>query len=477
MVALLKHKDAGLTVIEEAREIPVTHQADVVVLGGGVAGLCAALAAAETGSSVILVERSNCLGGTATAGMMTLFYTPYWCAHGIPKRIFDQLIAAGGAFPGEVISFDHETFKTVAFEMVLEQNISLLLHTMFADVIMNGDRACGLIVENKAERSAILGKVLVDASGDADIGRRIGIPLMKGRDSDNKMRPMTLLFRLGGLDVDKLLDYVRSNPQEFSRDPNQMMLDIAGKNIRIFGFFGMVEQAKHQGYLYQDCHYFRIEAVMPDRGTALVNTIRIYDVDGTDPTDVTHAEIEGRRQQRKLLEFARTFVPGCENAYILDSASHIGVRETRRIRGDYVLTEQDILKKVTFPDSIGIDSNRQNPGGARHSPDGMEGAADDSESRELVAPLFTYEIPLRCLLPQQVTGLVVAGRAISADHGADGYTRNQPACMITGQAAGVVAALSARSGTAPRDLAVSSIQQALRRLDTKLHISELAVPA
>ena len=152
-----------------------------------------------------------------------------------------------------------------------------------------------------------------------------------------------------------------------------MMLDIEGRNIRIFGFFGLVEEARQQGYLYPDCHYFRIEAVMPDRGTALVNTVRIYDVDGTNPADVTRAEIEGRRQQRLLLEFARKFVPGFENAYILDTASHIGVRETRRILGGYVLTEQDILDKVNFADSIGIDSNRQNPHGPRHSPDGMEG--------------------------------------------------------------------------------------------------------
>ena len=114
-----------------------------------------------------------------------------------------------------------------------------------------------------------------------------------------------------------MLRYVVENPGEFSKDPNQMMLDVEGRNIRIFGFFGLVEQARRQGYLYPDCHYFRIEAVMPDRGTALVNTVRVYDVDGTNPADVTRAEIEGRRQQRLLLEFARKFVPGFEKAYVL----------------------------------------------------------------------------------------------------------------------------------------------------------------
>jgi FAD dependent oxidoreductase len=473
MPARLSQEGGTISVTEEARTLPVTRQADVVILGGGVAGLAAALAAAETGGSVLLIERGNCLGGTATAGMMTLFYTPYRCAHGIPKRIFDRLIAAGGAFPGEIISFDHEVFKTIAFEMVAEKGVELLLHTICADVIMDGDRVCGLIVENKGARSAVLGKILIDASGDGDLASRSGAPMMKGRESDNKMRPMTLLFRLGGIDVGRLLHYVRANPGEFSKDPNQMMLDIEGRNIRIFGFFGLVEEARRQGYLYPDCHYFRIEAVMPDRGTALVNTVRIYNVDGTDPADVTRAEIEGRRQQRLLLEFARKFAPGFEQAYILDSASHIGVRETRRILGDYVLTEQDILDKVSFADSIGIDSNRQNPHGPRHSPDGKEGSAQDEENRELVASLFTYEIPYRCLIPQRVDGLIAAGRAISANHDADGYTRNQPACMVTGQAAGVAAALSARTGLSPREIDLAMLQRSLRDLGTKLHTPEL----
>ena len=474
MPARLSRNGASTLVTEEARTLPVARDTDVVILGGGVAGLAAALAAAETGSSVLLIERGNCLGGTATAGMMTLFYTPYRCAHGIPKRIFDRLIAADGAFPGEIISFDHEIFKTIAFEMVAEKGIALLLHTVCADVIMDGARVRGLIVEGKGARSAVLGKVLIDASGDADVAARSGAPMMKGRESDNKMRPMSLLFRLGGIDVARMLRYVVDNPSEFSKDPNQMMLDVEGRNIRIFGFFGLVEEARRQGYLYPDCHYFRIEAVMPDRGTVLVNTVRIYDVDGTNPADVTRAEIEGRRQQRLLLEFARRFVPGCEKTFVLDTASHIGVRETRRILGDYVLTEQDILDKAHFADSIGIDSNRQNPHGPRHSPDGMEGSAQDEENRELVASLFTYEIPYRCLVPQRVEGLLAAGRAISADHAADGYTRNQPACMVTGQAAGVAAALSAQAGMSPRDVDVALLQRALRDLGAKLHVAEIS---
>src|SRR5947208_16623410 len=169
MPAHLVSKGNGVTVAEDARTLKVAYDTDVVVIGGGVAGLAAALSGAETGSRVLLIERGNALGGTATAGMMTLFYTPYRCAHGIPKRIFDRLIEAGGAFPGEIISFDHEIFKTVAFEMVAEGNVELMLHTICADVVMEGEVVRGLIIENKGSRSAVLGKGLIEASGDADI--------------------------------------------------------------------------------------------------------------------------------------------------------------------------------------------------------------------------------------------------------------------------------------------------------------------
>ena len=476
MTARLQQTNGAQMVTEEPRSLPISADVDVVVLGGGVAGLAASLAAAEGGASVLLIERGNVLGGTATAGMMALFYTPYRCAHGIPKRIFDRLIAAGGAFPGEVISFDHEVFKSVAFEMVGEAGIEVLLHTICADVIMDGDRVRGLVIENKGARSAVLGRILIDASGDADIAARAGAPVVKGRESDAKMRPMTLLFRLGGVDVAAMLDYVRANPEEFSKDPNQFMLDIEGGNIRIFGFFGLVEQGRQTGLLYPDCHYFRVESVMPARGTMLVNTVRIYDVDGTNPRDVSRAEIEGRRQQKLLLEFARAYLPGFANAYVVDSASHIGVRETRRIVGPYVLTEEDIVEQVTFDDSIGIDSNRQNRKGARHSPDGKEGSSEDAETREQVAQLFVYEIPYRCLLPQGIEGLLVAGRAISANHEADGYTRNQPACMVTGQAAGAAAALALRCQTMPRQLDVALLQAELRKLGSKLHPLDRSQP-
>ncbi len=473
MTVQLRTEGDRIVIAEQARNLSVTASPDVLVLGGGVAGLAAALAARRAGADVLLVERGNCLGGTATAGMMALFYTPYRCAHGVPKTIFDRLIAAGGAFPGEIISVDHEIFKGVAFEMVAEAGVSLLLHTICTDVIMDGARVRGVVIENKGGRQALLGRVLVDATGDADIAARAGAPTVMGRESDAKMRPMTLLFRLGGVDVEAMLAYVRAHLEDFSKDPNQMMLDVAGKNIRIFGFFSVVERAKAEGCLFPECHYFRVESVFPERGTLLVNTIRIYGVDGTNPADVTRAEVEARRQQRLLLEFARKYVPGFSAAYILDSGSHIGVRETRRIIGEYVLTEEDIIQQAAFPDTIGIDSNRQNPKGPRHNPDGMEGSASDLETRQLVASLYTYEIPYRCLLPQRVEGLLVAGRSISATHEADGYTRNQPACMVTGQAAGVAAALAARGSILPRDLRIPELHAALRMLDVKLRPGEM----
>ena len=157
----------------------------------------------------------------------------------------------------------------------------------------------------------MLGKAVVDASGDADVAARVGAPVTVGREGDHKMRPMSLLFRLGNVDVEAVLAYVRANPGEFSRDRNNQMIDLESGNIHLFGFFGLVEAAKAEGLLYPECHYFRVEAINPTRGTALVNTVRIYGVDGTNPADVTRVEVEGRRQQKLLVEFPRRFVPGC----------------------------------------------------------------------------------------------------------------------------------------------------------------------
>jgi hypothetical protein len=458
-------------VVEAARDLPVAHETDVLVVGGGIAGVMAALAAGRTGARTLLVERFGSLGGTGTAAMMNLFYVPYAASRGLVRELFDRLIARGGAIPGEFVVYDPELYKVTALEMLAEAGVRVLLHTFVSDVVMDGRDLRGIVTENKSGRQAILSRVTVDASGDADIAARAGAPYIKGRERDGKMRPMTLIFRMGGVDVARLVDYVRTHPEDFSPDPLQCMLDLEHQMIRVFGFFKLVEEAKARGELWPDCYYFRVESVLPDRGVLTVNATRVYGVDGTNAEDLSRAEIETRHQMIQLANWTRARVPGFERSFILDSANTIGVRETRRIRGEYLMTEEDILAGRHYDDVVGVDANQQNPrqqGG--HPPDGQEGGPQDVEARELVARMFVYEIPYGCLVPREVDGLLVAGRCISVDHHADVYTRNQGTAMATGVAAGVAGALAARAGVPPRAADVRAVQRELTRLGVDLEL-------
>jgi hypothetical protein len=456
---------------EATRDLPIACTPDVLVVGGGIAGFMAALAAGRTGARTLLVERFGALGGTGTAAMMSLFYVPYAASRGLVRELFDRLIARGGAIPGEFVVYDAEMYKVVALDMLAEAGVEVLLHTLVSDVIMEGTTLRGIIVENKSGRQAILSRVTIDASGDADLAARAGAPYVKGREADGKMRPMTLIFRLGGVDVRRLVGYVRTHLEDFSPDPLQCMLDVEGQMVRIFGFFQLVEEAKARGELWPDCHYFRLECVLPDRGVVTVNATRVYGMDGTKTEDLSRAEIETRHQMLQLAAFARKYIPGFEQSWIVDSASTIGVRETRRIRGAYIMSEEDILAGRHYEDVVAVDANQQNPrqqGG--HPPDGKEGGPQDTEARELIARMFVYEIPYRCLVPQQVEGLLVAGRCLSVDHHADVYTRNQGSCMATGEAAGVAAAIVVADGVKPRAVDVTKVQHHLRALGVDLDL-------
>jgi hypothetical protein len=458
-------------VTEPVREIAVACAPHVLVVGGGIAGVMAALASGRSGSRTLLVERFGSLGGTGTAAMMNLFYVPYAASRGLVRELFDRLIARGGAFPGEFVVYDPEIYKVTALEMLAEAGVEILLHTLVSDVIMEETTLRGIIIENKSGRQAILSRVTVDASGDADVAARAGAPYIKGREKDGKMRPMTLIFRMGGVDVPRLVEYVKAHPEDFSPDPLQCMLDLEHHMIRIFGFFKMVEAGKARGELWQDCYYFRVESVLPERGVLTVNATRVYGVDGTNAEDLSRAETETRHQMIQLAAWARKHIPGFDHSFILDSASTIGVRETRRIRGEYVMTEEDILEGRRYDDVVGVDANQQNPrqqGG--HPPDGKEGGPEDAEARELIARMFVYEIPYRCLLPREIEGLLVAGRCLSVDHHADVYTRNQGTAMASGVAAGVAAALSAQAGVSPRRVDVRAVQAKLGELRVDLDL-------
>jgi len=329
------------------------------------------------------------------------------------------------------------------------------------DAITSGDRVKGVVIENKSGRTAILSDVVIDTTGDGDIAARAGAPFVKGREQDGKMRPMTLLFRMGGLNVQEIIQYVKENPSEFSQDPHKNVLRPGKGFYRLLGFFSLIEEAKQNGKIDPALHYVRLECLSPDTGMTMINTTRVYDLDGTDAFDVTKGEVFARLQMMQLVEVFKKNFPGFKNSFLIDSAPMLGVRETRHILGDHVLTEKDVANKKLFDRRVARNAVRVTPGLDVHSPDGMEGSKQDTRHRDFVDELFWHGIPYDCLLPAGIQGLLVGGRCISATHEADKWIRVQTCCMATGQAAGTAAALAVKQQVSPRKLDVSKLQNVL----------------
>ena len=454
---------SGSRVRLPGREVPILTNTDVLICGGGVAGLSAATASGRLGARTLLVERDGFLGGSLTASGMAQWGAGSPNLSGLGAEMRDRLVAMGGAFAGSVIPIDPEAFKDLSFQMCREAKVDLLLFTDTVDVVMDGRLVRGVVVQTKTGPRAMMARVTVDASGDADLAYLAGAPHVKGRESDGRMRPITQLFRLGNVDIERVVRYATERPQDFLRDSDRSVIDIERKVLRLVGFFSAVKEAKARGELDKDCHYVRLEDVLVDRRMVMVNTTRVYDVDGTDPFDLTRATLEGRRQMHQLVAFLKRYVPGFEETFVVDTAPRLGVRETRRIVGEYVLTEDDIAGDVKFPDTVARSYMRHIPGHDVHSPDAGEGAESDRVYRTDVMPVLGFNLPYRILVPRGVEGLLVAGRCMSVTQEADRWTRNQPPCILAGQAAGTAAALAVRADVLPRAVNVAALQAALAR--------------
>lgn len=410
---------------------------EVIVAGGGTAGIAAAVAAARNGVDTILIERYGFLGGTMTAGLVNPFMTFHAGGEQIIKGVFQEIIDRLKDLDGydeETKAFDTEAMKLVADRMVKEAGVKLLLHTYITDVLVTREGAVrGVEVRNKSGRQVLLGKVTVDATGDGDVAVMAGAPYEKGRREDGLTQPMTLNFRLGGVDVERMPPREEIN--------------------RLF------EEAKAKGEISiprENVLFFPTTR----RGEIHFNTTRVVKADGTKAEDLTYAEIEGRRQMAELIEFLRRRVPGFENAYLLMSGVQIGVRETRRIIGEYILTGDDIVEARKFEDAIARGSYPIDI----HSPTG-----EGTVIKRL--PLGeSYDVPYRCLVPKKVDNLLVAGRCISSTHEAQAAIRVIPIVVAIGQAAGTTAALSVKHNVPPRELDVRLLQKTLRKQGAVLRL-------
>jgi hypothetical protein len=444
--------------------------ADVIVAGGGPAGLGAALGAAQAGADTVLIERYGFLGGNATAALVMPLMSFHTQVHGRERRgdvrllptdhgdgdpviagvlqhLLLRLVQSGGAIApspdtGYVVPFDPEVFKAVALALIDEAGVRFLFHAFASDALLEGGRIKGVVLETKSGPLAIEAKVVVDCTGDADLAFRAGAPCETGRDEDGLCQPMTLMARIADFDRGKFAAYVREHP---------------GQWRGVHGLWDLIKMATDAGELKlprEDILFF----ATPHEHEVSLNTTRVNRVLGTDVWDLTYAELTARRQLREIERFLRRHVPGFESAYVMQSGAQVGVRETRRIAGDYRLTVDDILDARRFADVIARGTYPVDI----HSPTGK------GTVLKYLPPGEAYDVPLRALLPQGVEGLLVAGRAISGTHEALSSYRVMPIAMATGQGAGVCAALAARRGCSPREVPAAEVQAELRRQGANL---------
>ncbi|MGQ0547966.1 MAG: FAD-dependent oxidoreductase [Betaproteobacteria bacterium] len=453
------------------RRARLAAETDVLVVGGGPAGIGAAVGAAQAGARVVLAERYGFLGGNATAalvmplmsfhtqqptperkGATTLLPTDHGPGEpviaGVLKRLLEKLVSSGGAIApslatGYTVPFDPECFKLAALELLDEAGVQFLFHAFASGVIEEKAAVKGVVFETKSGPIAIRARVVVDCSGDGDIAVQAGAPHEIGRD-DGLVQPMTLMFRVAEFERAAFAAYVRENPKEWRG---------------VHGLWALVRRATEEGRLElprEDMLFF----ATPHEREISVNSTRVTRVLGTDVWDLSYAEWMSRLQMRQIAAFLRRYVPGFERAYVVQSGVGIGVRETRRIVGDYQLTAHDVLEARKFDDAI-----------ARGSyPVDIHNPAGSGTLLRRLPPGEAYDIPLRCLLPRGTEGLLVAGRCLSGTHEAHSSYRVMPIVMATGQAAGVVAALSSRHGAALRSLDFKDVQKELRRQGASLRL-------
>jgi ribulose 1,5-bisphosphate synthetase/thiazole synthase len=452
-----------MTVITEpARQTRVIHKTDVLVVGSGPGGLAAALAAARAGVEVCLVERFGCFGGNITVVGVEGFA---WYRHeatveagGIGREFEDRAKEVGAAVPeSQSLSYeiDSEGFKLVADRLVEAAGIHAMLHRQFVAPVMDGDRIAGIIVESKAGREAILARVVIDATGDADVAHRAGAPTHK--TPAEHMQAASVMFHLAGVDKAAFMEEVRRDPQTYKDwSTGEWTVETDGKEDDMFSPFLKKPFARAIEAGVIPPHLNTIAGTwgaMHDTGElTYMNLVHLAGVDGTDPDSLTQGEIEGRRQAMLAVEALRRFMPGCGGVRLRNFGMTIGIRDTRKIDAAYNMTEIDVRHQGRFEDSIGI------------YPEFIDGYG------VLIIPTTGryMQIPYRVMLPGKVKGLLVAGRAIGGDRIAHAATRNMACCAVAGQGAGVAAAFAVRSGRDVAEVDMAGVQAELVRQGVRI---------
>lgn len=444
------------TIIEPEKKLPVRMNVDVLVVGGGPSGIIAAQAAAEDGLKVALIESRSFLGGNMTIGLPILGFLGQkgnQIIKGLPQQFIDRLAAQNAASEHRpcplhmgITLVEPEAVKAVSFNMLKEIGVEVMLYTFFAGVIMENDKLQGVIIESKAGREAILAKVVIDCTGDADAAYRAGVPCEKGNENGG-MQPPTLMFSLGDVDTDKLRMSITEEPRTYLTD--FIPAEYFGQNQQyiLVGLRNIMQKAKDDGLSLPTERTIVITGLK--KGEAWINMTRVNGVDGTDPVSLTEGELLARNQIDSIFQYLVKYVPGFENARMLRTAPFLGIRETRRIIGKYIMNQEDILSCARFDDAVAVASY---PLDIHHPVGGgctLEWSGD------------CYDIPYRSLVPLKVENLLVAGRSISTTHEAMSAIRVMAPCMAMGEAAGRAAKIAVRDGVLPSEINVSKLQEEL----------------
>ncbi len=426
------------------------HQFDVVVAGGGPAGIGAALSAARAGARVAVIEATGAFGGMGTTGLVPAF-CPYTndrklVIRGIGFEVLEKLLRRGGAFmkkarPGDITRYDWvrinaEILKRLLDEMLVESGAALRLFTQVTEPVVRGGRLAGLRTWSKSGQEEWRAPVFVDATGDADVAARAGAPFAKAA----RMQPSTVCFTIAGLDG-----------------------ELAAKTLRYQPFGEIVRKASLSGRLSGKYdHHHCVSEIVADYSATGFNYKHQEGTDGTDAASLTRAMIEGRRQAEELCAFLSRRVKGCPGAFLASTAELVGVRETRRIVGEYVMDAEHFWNRTKSPDDIASYCYYIDIHDTPKSGKGVAAYLKSHQTRSL-PPGEHYGIPYRALIPKKLANLLVAGRSISCDRAMQGSVRVMPAAFATGEAAGLAAAMAARKKVDVRDVDVRRLQDRLVR--------------
>ena len=450
-------------IAEPARSVDVIHETDVLVVGSGPGGLAAALASARAGARTTLLERNGCFGGNITQVGVEGFA---WYRHeqtvdceGIGIEFETRAKAMGAAMP-EPQSLSHaldaEMFKWVADVLVEEAHVTPMLHRTFVAPILDNGAIRGVITESKAGREAILAQRVIDATGDADIATRAGAPVHK--TPREKMMAVSVMFSMSGVNKQRFIDAVKADPQTYAdwSGNGEWNYETTGKEDKLFSPFlrKPFQKALDAGLIppYLKTIAGTWGSVTEQGDLTYLNLVHVPEIDGTNPDDLTVGEMRGRREAIYALEALRKFMPGCEGAKLRNFGMTLGIRDTRKIDALYNLTGADVRGEARFDDAIGI------------FPEFIDGYGT------LILPTTGryWHVPYRALVPKGVGNLLVAGRSIGGDLMSHASSRNMMCCAVSGQGAGVAAAVSIRREEDLDSLNVGAVRQELARQGARI---------